>query len=179
MPSIRLKLHYGDPKALRYLRCHAAAVLTRRPRLSELPAAQRKPELGMEEVRMAETLTVPPNLVGRVREGTYGLLAAEAIVRSAHAHEQPEPMSHTNLEHASALPGRLGWTGDQDSGEAIERAPEHSTALHAAIETMVPLLAGWLDDLDLADARRPDRAEELRLVRQFAVGLEGDRGGLQ
>jgi hypothetical protein len=49
--------------------------------------------------------------------------------------------------------------------------------LDAAIETMVPLLAGWLDDLNSGDASRSDRAEELRLVRQFAVGLKGERGG--
>lgn len=87
-------------------------------------------------------------------------------------------MSRTSLDHAWALLGRLGWTGDQDTGEAIELAPEHSTALHAALETMVPLLAEWLDELDPDDASRPHRAEELRLIRQFAVGLEGERGGL-
>jgi hypothetical protein len=59
------------------------------------------------------------------------------------------------------------------------REPEHSTALHAAIETMVPLLAKWLDELDPDDASRPDRAEELRPIRQLAVGLEGEHGGSQ
>jgi hypothetical protein len=49
---------------------------------------------------VAKTLTVPPNLVRRAREGTYGLLAvaAQAIVGSAYASEQPEPTSRTNLD---------------------------------------------------------------------------------
>lgn len=45
----------------------------------------------MEEATVAKTLTVSPNLVGRAREGTYGLLAAaaEAIVRSRTLMESP------------------------------------------------------------------------------------------
>lgn len=130
---------------------------------------------------MTKTLTVPPNLVGRVREGTYGLLAvaAEAIVRSAHAHEQPESTSRTNLEHALVMLDRLCWTSGQDTQQAIELDPEHSTTLHAAIEAQVSLLREWLGDLDPDDASRRARAEELRLIRQFAVGLEGECGGTQ
>jgi hypothetical protein len=133
----------------------------------------------MKEATMAKPLTVPPNLVPRVREGTYGLLvvAAEAIVDSAHVHEPPEPTSRAGLEHALTMLDRLGWTSDQDTGQAIELDPEHRTALHAAIEVQLPLLAQWLGDLDPDDRSRPDRAEELRLIRQFAVGLEGERGG--
>jgi hypothetical protein len=127
---------------------------------------------------MTKTLTVPPNLVPRVREGPYGLLAvaAQAIEQSAHAHRRPERLSRINLEHAWALLGRLGWTSGQDTEEVIELAREHSTTLHAAVETMVPLLAERLNDLDPDNASRPDRVEELRLIRQFAVGLE-ERGG--
>jgi hypothetical protein len=130
---------------------------------------------------MAKPLTVPPNLVPRVRECTYGLLAvaAAATVRSTYANEQPEPTSRTNLEHALVILDRLGWTSDQGTKQAIELDPGHSTALYAAIEAEVPLLAEWLGDLDPDDTSRPDRAEELRLIRQCAVGLEGERGGPQ
>jgi hypothetical protein len=130
---------------------------------------------------MAKTLIVPPNLVVRVREGTYGLLAAaaEATVGPAHVHEQPEPTSRAGLEHALAMLDRLGWTSDQDTGRAIALDPGHRTALHAAIEVQLPLLAQWLGDLDPDDRSRPDRAEELRLIRQFAIGLEGERSGPQ
>ncbi len=130
---------------------------------------------------MAKALTIPPNLVGRVREGTYGVLAvaAEAIVQSAHAHEQPEPTSRTNQKHAEAMLDRLGWISGQDPQQAIELEPEHRQTLYAAIEAQLPLLAEWLGDLVPDDTSRPDRAEELRLIRQFADGLEGDRGGPQ
>ncbi|MGD1056431.1 MAG: hypothetical protein ABR992_03365 [Solirubrobacteraceae bacterium] len=130
---------------------------------------------------MTKALTVPPNLVGRVREGTYGVLAvaAEAIVQSAHAHEQPEPTSRINQKHAEVMLDRLGWFSGQDPQQAIELEPEHRQTLYAAIEAQLPLLAEWLGDLDPDDTSRPDRAEELRLIQQFADGLEGDRGGPQ
>ncbi|HSZ05170.1 MAG TPA: hypothetical protein VK778_08205, partial [Solirubrobacteraceae bacterium] len=68
------------------------------------------------------------------------------------------------------LLGRLGWSAEKDTGEVIELGiAEHGVALHAAVETMIPLLAEWLDELDPADASRPDRADELRLLRQLAV----------
>jgi DNA-binding NarL/FixJ family response regulator len=128
---------------------------------------------------MDKTLTVPPNLISRVREATYGLLAdaAAAIEGSAHANEQPEPTTRTSLEHAFAMLDQLRWTIGQDAqGEAIDLASSHSQALHAAIEAQVPLLAGWLDELDADDPTRLGRAEELRLLRQFALQLEGQRG---
>ncbi|HSZ03849.1 MAG TPA: hypothetical protein VK778_01465, partial [Solirubrobacteraceae bacterium] len=47
------------------------------------------------------------------------------------------------------LLGRLGWSAEKDTGEVIELGiAEHGVALHAAVETMIPLLAEWLDDLD-------------------------------
>lgn len=116
----------------------------------------------------AGALAVPPMLVDRVREGAYGLLAlaSEAIVRCALTHTEPEPMSRTQLERAWGLLGRLGWSAEKDTGEVIELGiAEHGVALHAAVETMIPLLAEWLDELDPADASRPDRADELRLLR--------------
>jgi hypothetical protein len=133
------------------------------------------------EATMAKTLTVAPNLVPRVREATYGLLAvaAGAIAGAAHANEQPEPTSCTHLEHALAMLDRLGWTSGQDTKEAIELDPEHNQTLHAAIEAQVPLLAEWLHELDPDDASRPHRAEELRLIRQFVVRLTEERGGPQ
>ena len=90
-------------------------------------------------------------------------------MRSAHAHAKPEPMNRPELERAWALLARVGWSADKDTQQAIELGvAEHGVALHAAIETMIPLLAEWLDGLDPADASRPDRTDELHLLRQFA-----------
>jgi hypothetical protein len=64
----------------------------------------------------------------------------------------------------------LGWRASDHSGEGIELGiSEHGATLHAAVETMLPLLAKWFDELDPADSGRPDRADELRRLRQFAV----------
>jgi hypothetical protein len=79
-------------------------------------------------------------------------------------------MSGPDLERAWTLLVRLGWTDGSDTGNAIElHTAEHGVAVHASIETMIPLLTEWLDELDPSDANRPDRADELELLRQFAL----------
>jgi hypothetical protein len=134
--------------------------------------AARRAVTRIERTVPAGALAIPPLLVGRVREGAYELLAvaAEAIVHAAHAHTKPEPMSRPELERAWTLLVRLDWTADKHRGEAIELAiAEHGVAVHAAIETMIPILTGRLDGLDPTDATRPDRADELELLHQFAL----------
>lgn len=134
-------------------------------------AARRAVER-IERTVPTDAIAIPHLLVGRVREGAYGLLAlaAEAIVRSAHVHAQPEPMNRPELERAWTLLARLGWTADKDTGEAIElNIAEHGVAVHAAVETMIPLLTERLDGLDPTDLTRPDRTDELELLHQFAL----------
>jgi hypothetical protein len=147
-------------------------------RTRELQAVQQFADAACRAVQRIErtvpagALAIPPVLTGRVREGAYALLAvaAEAIVRSAHAHTKPEPMSRPELERAWTLLARLGWTADKDTADAIELdIADYGTAVHAAIETMIPLLTESLDHLDPNHTTRPNHADELRLLRQFAL----------
>jgi hypothetical protein len=146
-------------------------------RTDELHAVQQFADTARRAVERIErtvptdAFAIPPALIGRVREGAYGLLAvaAEAIVRSAHAHTKPDPTSRPELERAWTLLARLDWTTSTDIGAAIElNITEHGVAIHTAIETVIPLLTEWLDSLDPNDTTRPERTDELHLLHQFA-----------
>jgi hypothetical protein len=135
----------------------------------ELEGAARR---AVARIEPTAVLTVPPVLVRGVREGAYRLLAvaAEAILKCGQAQAQPEPASRTHLERAWGLLGRLGWTTEKDTGQAVELdIAEHGVALHASIEAMIALLVERLAELDPASTSRDDRADELRLLRQLAV----------
>jgi hypothetical protein len=62
----------------------------------------------------------------------------------------------------------IGWNDEQDTGAITELTIiQHGATLLAAIEDILPLMAGWLDELDPADERRAERADESRLLRQL------------
>jgi hypothetical protein len=114
---------------------------------------------------MPATLTIPPRLVERVREGAFALLAApaEAIVAGALVAALPEPETRRQLQGALALLDLL----DSDTGAMLE-VPA-SPLLLASVEDILPKLQAWFDELDATDERRPGWTEELRLLRQFHV----------
>jgi len=147
------------------------------PQLEDLPGRERAKAIAeMIERFLATlpaspaTLMIPPTLLVRVREGAYGLVgaASEDIEQSARACVELEPASRPKLDAAWGLLNAIGWSDEQDTGAIIELPLiEHGTTLLAAIEDILPLMAGWLDELDPADARRAERADELRLLRQL------------
>jgi hypothetical protein len=114
--------------------------------------------LAIEHTTAPSAIRIPPTLLGRVREGAYGLLAAagEALVRSALVHAQPEPIARPQLERAWALIVQLGWTPGKDTGATELGIAEHGATVHAAIETMLPFLTAWFNELEPADTRRPE-----------------------
>jgi len=147
------------------------------PQLEDLPGRERAKTIAEIIERFLNTLPtspatlmIPPTLLVRVREGAYGLVAAasEDIDQSARACVEPEPESRPKLEAAWGLLDAIGWSDEQDT-EAIIELPliEHGATLLAAVEDILPLMAGWLDELDPADERRAERADELRLLRQL------------
>jgi len=147
------------------------------PQLEDLPGRERAKTIAEIIERFLNTLPtspatlmIPPTLLVRVREGAYGLVAAasEDFDQSARACVEPEPESRPKLEAAWGLLDAIGWSDEQDT-EAIIELPliEHGATLLAAVEDILPLMAGWLDELDPADERRAERADELRLLRQL------------
>jgi hypothetical protein len=160
--------------------------ITEQPQLEDLPGRERAKAIAEMIERFLATLPtapaalmIPPTLLVRVREGTYGLLAAasEDIDQSARACVEPEPTSHPKLEAAWGLLDTIGWSDKQDTGATIELPLPHGVTLLAAIEDILPLMAGWLNELDPADERRTERADELRLLRQLQVQVRSAVAG--
>jgi hypothetical protein len=138
--------------------------------MCEFEGAARRAAERLEHPTTDRALVIPGALLGRVREGAYGVLAAAAdeIGRSAYTQVPPEPEIRPQLERAWDLLGRLGWTADNNAGTMLELSvEEHGSTLLTAVDIMTPLLSEWLDDLDPADPKRPATANELRLMHQF------------
>jgi hypothetical protein len=113
-------------------------------------------------------LTIPAVLVERVRESAYGLLvvAASEVERSVSAHVAPEPDTRERFDRVWALLEAIGWSGRAGIELSITG---HGEALLAAVEGALTDMQGWLDETAETDARRAERGDELRLMRQFAV----------
>jgi hypothetical protein len=119
-----------------------------------------------------QTLLVPSSLIQTIREGAYGLLASASddIARSSHSQVRPEPDTRLRLDQAWALLDRLGWMPCAVEAEQMQISiAEHGETLLAAVDVIVPLLEGWLDDMDPADSQKPEGADAVRLTRQFQV----------
>lgn len=120
----------------------------------------------------APSFSIPPDLIARVREGVYGQLAsaAEAMVADALTNAPPEPETRDQLAGALALLDEL-------AGPGVELVlAEHGALLSASVTELLPRLQLWLDELDDADERKPGRADELRLLRQFDAHLRQEIG---
>ena len=82
--------------------------------------------------------------------------------------------SARQLQAIAALQDALGE--DTDAMLMLDVA-EQGDMLRCAVEVMVPMLAGWLGEMDAADPRRSEREDELRLMRQLAPQLSRAKGG--
>jgi hypothetical protein len=117
------------------------------------------------------TIAVPGVLVGRLRQGAYQLLGAggEALDNAATRGQPPTSDSIQQLHGTLALLDRIGWSTDADTGVMIELdIREHGRTLLAALEDLLPLLARWVEEVKPSDPSKPARADELRLLQQFA-----------
>jgi hypothetical protein len=126
------------------------------------------------------TLTIPPGVIARVREGAFSALrdCAEAIDQAGRdpgAHEQVR----ARLQGMWRLLDAIGWTSPDDRPVVeVEVDPgEHAQALLAALEPMLPLLEGWLADLPEFDPRLPAKQAEVQAVRDFAARVRAQVGG--
>jgi hypothetical protein len=121
-------------------------------------------------------LTVPQEVIPRLREGVRLQLAhgAEAVHREVAAWPKGEPplAGRALMDSAWSVIDLIGWTGDVPGSIELDLA-ENGAVLLAAVEQIVPLVEGWLDELDPVDPRREQRADELRLLLQFQVQVRG------
>jgi hypothetical protein len=119
-------------------------------------------------------LVIPAALLGRVREAAYVQLAgaADGISVAARAQLQPRHESHLSMDRAWSLLDAIGWRSDEDTGAEIELdIAEHGGTLRDLLAVYMPLMPQWVDELEPGDPRLPDRAHELRQMREFAAEL--------
>jgi hypothetical protein len=119
---------------------------------------------------MSNTLTIPPQVVPRLREGAHLQLArgADAIRYAAQASDKDEPPleGREDMERTWALLDVLGWAGVAPPPIELDMR-HHSTALIAALDEIVPDLARWLSEMSGEDERGPSRKDEYQAMREF------------
>jgi|GEM_PF-3774955 hypothetical protein len=115
---------------------------------------------------MSNILTIPPQVVSRLREGTHLQLeyGAQTIQREAGTWPKAElPLSERQLmERAWALIDLLGWTGDIPPAIAVDMR-EHAPAQ----DNVLPHMAETLLEIPDDDNRSAEREAEYRAVRAF------------
>jgi hypothetical protein len=123
---------------------------------------------------MTSTLTIPPAIRPLLREGLYVRLGDLGTEHSSFAlaggrKHEALIQTRTQLERAWRLLDKIGWTNNQDARVLALSIGEDGAIVLGAIEFMVSLLNGWLAEMDPADPRKPDRADELQVTRLFAA----------
>ncbi len=114
------------------------------------------------------TLAIPDHVLGRVREGAYGVIAASAEALSAVSRtlKPPEPESLEKLLRAWALLERIGWRAGHDPSAVQLDAAQHADAVLDALGNASRLLVAWLQETDDTASKRA-RAAELRTLRRY------------
>ncbi len=119
---------------------------------------------------MSNTLTIPPHVVPRLREGAHLQLArgADAIRHAAQAFQKDEPPleGREDMERTWALLDVLGWAGAAPPLIELDMR-HHSTPLIAALDEIVPDMARWISEMSDEDERQPSRKDEYQAMREF------------
>lgn len=133
---------------------------------------------------MSDTTTISETLLPRVREGLCTLIANIFETADAAAGDparEVEPSIYREirrrLEGAWSLLDVVGWTAPESSAAARVDVEQHRGALLAAIETMLPMMAVWLRELEHDDPCRRDRADELRALERLGAAVAPRRSG--
>ncbi len=132
---------------------------------------------------MSSTVTIPAQVVPRLREGTYTRVhdLADLMVDGARrANRDDDPSALLKLREQLDGTWRLldasGWRTAEDHAAVVVYS-EHLAAVLAAVEAMLPLMAEWLADLADDDPARTEREDEDRMMREFAEGLRSMEQG--
>ncbi|HXN39373.1 MAG TPA: hypothetical protein VN892_15140 [Solirubrobacteraceae bacterium] len=125
------------------------------------------------------TVTIPPGVIARVREGAFSALrdCAEGIDQAGRDPGEHEQV-RARLRGMWRLLDAIGWTSPDDhSVVGLQVDPgEHAQALLVALDPILALLEGWLADLPEFDPRRPAKQAEVQAVREFTARVRGVGG---
>jgi hypothetical protein len=123
-------------------------------------------------------MIVPEQVIPALRSGARLALGSAAADLAGHsgrgALDTPPLEERERLDQAWALLDVLGWSGDPQPVELELR--DHRAALLQAADGILPLLAEWLSETDPADPRQAERADERRLLLQFAEQVRQPAG---
>ncbi len=116
---------------------------------------------------MTAKLSVPVQVIGRVREGAYGVIvaASEALSAAALVQAKPERESRERLIRAWSLLERIGWYAVNDPPAVVLDAAEHAGAVADALGNITRLLATWSQKTE--QANRDELRAELHELRRF------------
>jgi hypothetical protein len=149
------------------------------PQLEDLPGRERaKATAEMIERFLATlpasaaTLTIPPSLVPQVREGAVEL--AKDVAEAIDQGDDPRGCA----ERLTAVARLLDATDDKNTGAIVELdIAEHGETLRRALVVMLPLLENWINEVKADDPSKPERENELRLMRQLVAQVTHATGG--
>lgn len=118
---------------------------------------------------MSTTILIPDAVAPRVREGARSLMRTLGSLMQDTADDPPAfGELHDRLRSMWSLLDAIGWDDEQESAVEVDLR-EHSTALLAAVDEILPMLAEWLKEMADEDTAKPARMDEYRLARQFRV----------
>jgi hypothetical protein len=149
------------------------------PLLEDLPGRERAKAIAEMIGRFlatlpasAATLIVPASLVPQVREGAVEL--AKDVAEAIDQGDDPRGCA----ERLTAVARLLDAIDGKDTGAMVELdIAEHGETLRSAVAVMLPLLENWTNEVKADDPRKPDRENELRLMRQLAAQVIHATGG--
>lgn len=125
------------------------------------------------------TLTIPPRVIPRVRDGAFAGLrnCAEGIDQAGRDLGEHERVRR-RLRATWRLLDAIGWSSTDPPVVGMEiDVCEHGGALLAALEPMLTLLGGWLGEIPAGDPRLPARRAELEAVREIVAQTRREAGG--
>lgn len=123
---------------------------------------------------MSSNIPIPGVVVPRLREGANAVMRSLSCELEDTADDPPAfGKLHDQLRGMWGLLDVIGWSDEDDGSEADVDLHEHSAAVTAALDLILPLLADWLAEMADDDKDKPSREDEYRLVRQFEVVSRG------
>jgi hypothetical protein len=117
---------------------------------------------------MSTDVPIPVAVAPRLREGAKSLMRTLGCDLEDAADDPPAfGELHKRLRGVWGLLDMIGWSDEDDRGVVAVDLGEHSAALLAALDAILPMLAEWLAEMADHAPDKSSRETEYRLVAQF------------
>jgi hypothetical protein len=126
---------------------------------------------------MSTDIPIPIAVAPRLREGARSLMRTLGCDLEGAADDPPAfGELQERLRGVWGLLDVIGWSDENDHGEIAVDLDEHSAALLAALDMILPMLAEWLAEMADDDPDKSSREAEYRLVQQFKETTSTEQG---